>query len=122
MTALIDIVFLLLIYFLLTTNYLTSNTLPLELPATETALPQDAQVLTISLDVEGGMYLAGRAVAENELATHLCSALANNGSYPVVIRSDGRVELGRVVEVVDLARGCGAATISLATDNRNMVR
>jgi len=122
MTALIDIVFLLLIYFLLTTNYLTSTILPLELPTTETALPQNTQVLTISLDVEGGMYLAGRTVAENELAAHLCSALTHNGSHPVVIRSDGRVELARVVKVVDLARGCGAAAVSLATDNRNMVR
>jgi len=121
MTALVDIVFLLLIYFLLTTNYLVSDTLPLELPSAKTSLPQNSQALTVSLDAEGVIYLAGKAVAGNELATGLCAVLADNALQPLVIRSDGKVELSKVVKVLDMARTCGAVSISLATDSNSSV-
>jgi len=71
MTALIDIVFLLLIYFLLTTNFLTTDILSLELPSAGTSVPQQLRVLTISLNAAGEIYLDNSPLTDKELFQRL---------------------------------------------------
>lgn len=115
MTALIDIVFLLLIYFLLTTSYLTSDILPVELPVAETATPQQEQMVTISLDSAGVVYLDGLAISDKELLQGLQGGLHKQAPRSVVLRSDRNVALERVVTVLDIVRTCGVEGISLAT-------
>lgn len=118
MTALIDIVFLLLIYFLLTTNYLTSDIFPLELPMAETAAPQHSGEMIIALDSAGAIHLDGTIVSDEELSQRLQGKLQQSGLRSVLIRSDSSVELAKVVTVLDIARACGAEQISLATVRR----
>ena len=115
MTALIDIVFLLLIYFLLTTNFLASDILPLELPAAGTAVPQQIQVLTISVKDTGEIYLDNSPLSDKELSQRLEAEFVETGSRAVIIRSDRRASLDRIVTILDIVRACGADQISLAT-------
>lgn len=114
MTALIDIVFLLLIYFLLTTNYLVSEVLPLQLPVAETNQTQSSGSIIVSIDKKGDLYFAGQPISETALRDRLTAELQKD-LPSLVIRSDTGVELGLVVKLLDMARGCGAKDVSLAT-------
>lgn len=118
MTPLIDIVFLLLIYFLLTINYLVTDIVPLELPKAKTSLPQSPRAMMVSVNDIGEIFISGRHVAIAEMREEICAMVIQQPSMPLVIRADGKAELARVVEVLDKARGCGAVEISLATDSK----
>lgn len=115
MTALIDIVFLLLIYFLLTTNYLTSETLPLELPGAVSGVPQQDKVITISIAKEGEIHLLGTSLTDKELFIRLSTEVKHHPGLGVVLRSDRTVPLDRIVKVLDIAHSCSVKQLSLAT-------
>jgi biopolymer transport protein ExbD len=118
MTALIDIVFLLLIFFLLTTNYLTADSLPVNLPRADTAAARHENFLTIGIDAQGTVYLDGKPVSDKQLRRRLKAHLKNRPVPPVAIRSDRSVSLERVVAVLDIARSCGARRLSLVAEKR----
>lgn len=122
MTPLIDIVFLLLIYFLLTTNFLASDSLPLDLPSAATATSRQSAAIIVSLDAAGQAHLEGSLVSDKELPSRLRDSLAKQKGRSVLIRSDRSVPLARVVTVLDIARACGAVEISLAADRTAAVR
>jgi biopolymer transport protein ExbD len=115
MTALIDIVFLLLIYFLLTTNFLTTDSLSLDLPRSESAVAQQAGVMTISMNQNGDVFIGGIQIADNDLIAHLKTEMIKKETRSLVIRSDRRVSLERVVTVLDIVRITGIQQVSLAT-------
>lgn len=115
MTALIDIVFLLLIYFLLTTNYLTSDVLSVELPQAVNAVTAQTDSITITIDAQGTAHLAGEPNSDEELRTRLVAKMAVESGVPVVVRASRSVSLERVVTVMDIASGCGVRKLSLAT-------
>jgi biopolymer transport protein ExbD len=119
MTALIDIVFLLLIFFLLTTNYLTTDSLPVNLPHADTAAARHENFLTIGIDAHGAVYLDGDRLSDKQLRRRLKAILKNRPARPpVAIRSDRTVSLERVVTVLDIARSCGARQLSLVAEKR----
>jgi biopolymer transport protein ExbD len=117
MTALIDIVFLLLIFFLLTTNYLTTDSLPVNLPSAATAAARHENFLIIGIDAHGAVFLDGRPVSDGQLRRRLKALLKHRPArQPVAIRSDRTVSLERVVAVLDIARSCGARQLSLVAE------
>ena len=120
MTPLVDIVFLLLIYFLLTANYLVSDIVPLELPTAQTSSPQTSRMMRISVTDIGEIYISGSRVTATEMREKICAMVVQQPSMPLVIRADGKAELASVIEVLDKARGCGVVEISLATDSKGV--
>jgi biopolymer transport protein ExbD len=118
MTALIDIVFLLLIFFLLTTNYLATDSLPVNLPRADTAAAPHEAFLTIGIDAQGAVYLDGKPISDKQLQRRLKTLLKNRSARPVAIRADRTVSLERVVAVLDIARSCGARQLSLIAEKR----
>ena len=63
LTALIDIVFLLLIYFLLTTNFMVEEGIKIKLPQAKASAPQTEEVITVYVDQEGRAYLENQEVS-----------------------------------------------------------
>jgi biopolymer transport protein ExbD len=61
LTSLIDIVFLLLIYFLLTTNFMVDEGIKIKLPQAKAAAPQTEEVITVYVDQEGRAFLGTRS-------------------------------------------------------------
>ena len=116
LTSLIDIVFLLLIYFLLTTNFLVDEGIAIKLPQAKAAAPQTEEVITVYVDVDGNTYIADQLVQAGDLFDRLKAMIGGSRDKMVVVRADRAVMLNRAVKVMDLAKAAGAGRLMLATE------
>jgi len=116
LTSLIDIVFLLLIYFLLTTNFMVDEGIQVKLPQANATSPQSEKEITIYVDGTGKVFMDNRAVPLNELFTIIKSKLGEKTNAPVVIKADKSVILNKAVRVMDVAKAAGADRLVLATE------
>jgi biopolymer transport protein ExbD len=115
MTPMIDMIFQLLIFFLLTSFFI--------LPAVSVALPKSRSTdarppgsLILVVERDGNLKLAGQPVSMSDLPALLGAALARRNDRTVVIQSDKGVPFGRVVEVMEAARDGGAGEISFLVE------
>jgi biopolymer transport protein ExbD len=116
LTSLIDIVFLLLIYFLLTTNFMVEEGIKIKLPQARAAAPQTEEVITIYVDQQGTAFLGTQEVSLPKLLDRLREMIGGRENKLVVIRADRRVILNKAVKVMDIAKAAGAGRLCLATE------
>jgi biopolymer transport protein ExbD len=120
MTSLIDVVLLLLIFFMMSTRFIDEARLQVRLP--EAGLqPDEASVretVEIEVTAEGGYRVGGRDLVNNSpdtLATALTRATGGNRAQVITIRADGRAVHQSVVTAMDVAGRLGYARINIAT-------
>ena len=116
LTSLIDIVFLLLIYFLLTTNFMVDEGIKIKLPQARASAPQTEKTITVYVDREGRSFLENQEVSHGDLFTKLQSKIGGRKDKLVVIRADRAVILNKAVKVMDIAKAAGAGRLCLATE------
>ena len=116
LTSLIDIVFLLLIYFLLTTNFMVDEGIQVKLPQANATSPQTEKEITIYIDRSGKVFINNKAVPLNELFVIVKGKIAQQASVPVVIKADKSVILNKAVRVMDVVKAAGADHLVLATE------
>ena len=116
LTALIDIVFLLLIYFLLTTNFMVDEGIKIKLPQAKASAPQTEQEITVYVDREGRAFLRNQEVPLGHLFERLKEMIGGQEDRLVVIRADRGVILNKAVKVMDVAKAAGAGRLCLATE------
>lgn len=118
LTPLIDVVFLLLIFFMVSTTFDTTSQLKITLP--EASDQQSARVpekLNIMIDAEGRFYLNSRELSSNKSAA-LMAAIerALDGSdIPIVIQSDAASPVQSLVTAMDVIGKLGLSQVSIAT-------
>jgi len=111
---LIDIVFQLLIFFMLTSSFIMQPGIKVNLPKAVTSEVVRAENIEILVSGENVTYVDGRVVTIQELKKLLKQVAQRKQS--VLIKSDRRASLGRVVEIWDIARELGIAQINIATN------
>ena len=116
LTSLIDIVFLLLIYFLLTTNFIVDEGIKIKLPQAKAAAPQIKQEITIYVDKGGRAFYRNMETPLNVLFTELKKVIGDQKDRLVIIKADRAVILNKAVKVMDLAKAAGAGRLCLATE------
>lgn len=113
MTPMIDCVFQLLIFFLLTSTF-AAPSIRLQLPTahgSEQEVPRE--VLVVSVDEHGACYLGAEIVMLDELPTRLQSGTDAVRDRPVRVRGDGNVRYNQIVPVLDAVRQAGATDVLL---------
>ncbi|MCD4742537.1 MAG: biopolymer transporter ExbD [Desulfobacteraceae bacterium] len=116
LTSLIDIVFLLLIYFMLTTNFIVEEGIKIKLPNAKASAPQIKQEITIFVDKAGITYIADKEVPIDKLYTRIKDMIGNDTDRLVVVKADKTVILNKAVRVMDIAKAAGASKLCLATE------
>ncbi len=116
LTSLIDIVFLLLIYFLLTTNFMVEEGIKIKLPQAKAAAPQTEEVITVYVDQQGRAFLGTQEVSLARLFDRLKEMIGGQENKLVVVRADRAVMLNKAVKVMDIAKAAGAGRLCLATE------
>jgi biopolymer transport protein ExbD len=116
LTSLIDIVFLLLIYFLLTTNFMVEEGIKIKLPQAKAAAPQTEEVITVYVDQQGRAFLGTQEVSIARLFDRLKDMIGGRENKLVVVRADRAVILNKAVKVMDVAKAAGAGRLCLATE------
>ncbi|VBB42124.1 ExbD/TolR-like biopolymer transport protein [uncultured Desulfatiglans sp.] len=116
LTSLIDIVFLLLIYFLLTTNFMVDEGIDVKLPQAEASRPQTRTEITVYVDAEGRAFLENTEMNLGELFKRLQELIGNAPDQMVLIKAERSVVLNKAVQVMDVAKAAGAGRLCLATE------
>jgi biopolymer transport protein ExbD len=111
---LIDIVFQLLIFFMLTSSFVMQPGIRVNLPKAVTSEVVKFENIDILVTSENVTYLNGKVVTNQELKNLLKQAAKRNQT--ILIKADKRASLGRVVEIWDLARDLGITQINIATN------
>lgn len=120
LTPLIDVVFLLLIFFMVTTTFDRNAQIKIDLPtATNAVLSPDQERLELLIDSEGRYYVNGREVLNNKPETlfQAMTLVLNEMDEvpPLVISADASVDYQVVVTAMDIAGRLGLTNFSLAT-------
>jgi len=116
LTSLIDVVFLLLIYFLLTTNFMVDEGIKIKLPQARASAPQTEETITVYVDQQGRAFLGTEEVSPAKLFDRLKERIGTQQNKLVVVRADRATILNKVVKVMDIAKAAGAGRLCLATE------
>ncbi|HNZ37910.1 MAG TPA: biopolymer transporter ExbD [Candidatus Latescibacteria bacterium] len=112
--SLTDIVFLLLIFFLLTSTFVLQTGVKVQLPQTTADEPVSEKMVVISLTKDGSVYLNENLVSRPELVGRLRQLLVSKEQI-VILRADKSLSLDLVVGVMDIAKSSGASRFLIAT-------
>ncbi len=121
LTSLIDVVFLLLIFFMVSTTFERQAMLKVDLPEAS-AVEDRAEMpdsLELVIDAEGRMYLNDQRLIDSEEKTiraAMQQAAGDNRELPLILRADRETAHHHVVTVMDVAAQLGFLNLSIATD------
>ncbi|MBN1276335.1 MAG: biopolymer transporter ExbD [Deltaproteobacteria bacterium] len=114
-TPLIDIVFLLLIFFMMTSHFGIVSGININLPrAGQQVSDWETDRLVLMIDKDGRIYLKGETIDINSLDQKLKAFVENNATASLVLEADRDVKHGLVVQVMDLAKRAGVVSILIA--------
>ena len=111
---LVDVIFLLVIFFAVSTTFLETAGLKLELPESSSTAKREAEDITVFLGADGTLSFGDEQVDEEQLMERLRAALTETDRKVVVLRADTHTEHGAVVKVMDLIRDSGAEGLTVA--------
>ena len=111
----INVVFLLLIFFMLTSTTPTKQKTKIDLPKVKTAEKNSKQFLVMTIDKNGSMQLDGKAVTFEVLPAHLEKKISEKKNTVISIHADKIIEFELFGKVIELAKQAGAEDFMLAT-------
>jgi len=116
LTPLIDVIFLLLIFFMVTTTIIKpSKRLDIQLPEAKAASAKTESIpVRIELKRSGELYLNGKRVNLKTLETRLRELGKEGGKKTAIVRADRRLDYGRVVRILGICRASGYSDIGIA--------
>ena len=118
MTPMIDIVFQLILFFLVSTTFAVLPGIKLNLPQSHTSESTSVQGITITADADGLLFFNEKEVSADDLKKEL--TLYDTGSlkkeeFPVSLEADSEVTNGTIVKIFDIIRESGYSVINLRT-------
>lgn len=118
-TPLIDVVFLLLIFFMVSTTFEKQSKLKVELPeASSEAVKQEANTVVIGIDAKGQFYINDRQLVNSQIDTlkmALMKTVGDKKDVPLVLKADAKTPHQSVVVAMDAASQLGLTRLSIAT-------
>jgi biopolymer transport protein ExbD len=117
--SLIDVLFCLILFLVLTTSFNHRNALKLQLPQADAGTVQDeGKPLIVVVDAQGNYFVGSNDVMRHDAASireALVRAAGDDRSMPVILRADGRAPHQAVVTAMDALSKLGFAKLSIAT-------
>lgn len=119
LTPMVDVVFLLLIFFMISTTFVVRPGLKIDLPdSSATALLQDEQEVRIYLGKAGEIFFQQQPVTLDELTRQLNSYGAGAEKMTFLLMADQDALHGKVIQLMDAAKNAGFASLAIATDKQ----
>lgn len=115
-TPMIDVVFLLLIFFMLSTTFIVKPGINISLPKSSAEeIRKQKEEIEISISREGGFYLDGDKVDLETLKERFINAAKTSIESVVIINADEKASHGDVVAIMDMAKESGITKLAVAT-------
>ena len=115
MTPLIDVIFVLLIIFMVTSSFHFETGLDIDLPKTQSKTKESQnQAVIISLDAAGTLYVQGQEIPFAQLESSLKDHFSKHDTKVVVLEGDRFSTLEKTLEIMDIAKAAGAQKFAIA--------
>ncbi len=114
-TSLIDVLFLLLIFFMVSSTFLEQPGIKLELPHAQSAVIVEQKDFTLFVDKEGKMFLNREEVITENLGEKIKAALPNMKDGALILKADQDVSHGIVVRIMDVVKQSGVKKLVIGT-------
>ena len=119
LTPMVDVVFLLLIFFMISTTFVESPGISIKLPeASSQSIEREPQELKIYLSTEGDIYYLDRKISITDYRGLLSKHQSDADSTTILLLADQESRHGKVVTLMDLARDAGFVKLAIATEQR----
>lgn len=118
MTPMLDIVFIMLIFFIVTASFVKETGVDVTRPEAKTAVQQTNLAILIAIDANNQIWINRRNVELPALRAHIERLRAENPHGGAVIQADYAARTGLLVSVMDKVRQAGVAKISIATKEK----
>ncbi len=119
MTSLVDILFLLIIFFTVTTTFAPTGGIDVNLPQASAQRPvQKTDKLYVVVDKQSKTYVEGKELNENALRQRFNSLVGSEKKVLVIIQADKQTPHGSVVSVMDMAQAAGISRLAIAIEKK----
>jgi len=116
MSPLIDMVFILLIFFMVSSTFVKDMKLDLNRPGASSASKASSKVIRVYIDNAGDSYIDGQPVKTWAIQGKLRDMLRTSAEGSVLVVTDDGIEVNKLIEVVDQCRMAGAKDVAVATE------
>lgn len=118
LSPMLDVIFQLILFFLVSTTFATLPGIKLNLPVSTTSQGTDASGITITVDENENIYFNDKNILLENLAENLLALDTGKipkENYPVILSTDSKVTSGTIVKIFDELRKVGFTSVSLRT-------
>ena len=117
MTPMLDVVFIMLIFFIVTASFVKEAGIEVNRPDAQTATKQDRANILIAIDANGEIWINRRRVEVDQVRANIERLHAENPQGSVVIQADQDANVKRLVAVMDASRQAGVYNVSIAAQD-----
>lgn len=121
LSPMLDVIFQLILFFLVSTTFNLLPAINVNLPKSSTSSGAESSGITISVEENGNLWFNDEKVSEKELSNLLSNfdtKEIERKNFPVLISADENVKNGKIVELFDIIRMSGFASVSLRTSGK----
>ena len=115
-TPMLDVVFILLIFFIVTANFIKDPGLEITRPDSETAEITENAAILIAIGPTGEVYMDGRRIDVRQVKANVIRLMAENPQGSVVLQADKKATAEKIIGVMDEVREAGVIDISIASE------
>ena len=118
LTPLIDMVFILLIFFMVTASFTKESGIEVDRPSAQTTIRQEQASLIISVNKEGEVWIDNKHVDIRAIRSHIEQLHAQNPEGTVIIMADKNALTGATIDVLDQVRLSGVSNVAIAASKK----
>ncbi len=116
LTPMLDVVFIMLIFFIVTSTFVKESGVDVTRPNAETAVPTDASSIQVGIGANNQIWIEKRQVDKRAVRANIERGLAESPGAAVIIIADALSNTETLIDVLDQARLAGATSVSVAAD------
>ena len=117
LSPMIDMIFLLLVFFIVSTMYMSEiKTIPIRLPVAQNSETVSKSNFAVTVKKDGVLYLEDNKIEMKQLVANAAAERKRDAAFSVIIRADGEANYKTVIKLMDELKGAGVTRFGLATD------
>lgn len=117
LSPMIDMIFLLLVFFIVSTMYMSEiKTIPIRLPVAQNSETVSKSNFAVTVKKDGVLYLEDNKIEMKQLVANAAAESKRDAAFSVIIRADGKANYKTVIKLMDELKGAGVTRFGLATD------
>lgn len=117
LSPMIDMIFLLLVFFIVSTMYMSEiKAIPIRLPVAQNSETVSKSNFAVTVKKDGVLYLEDNKIEMKQLVANAAAESKRDAAFSVIIRADGEANYKTVIKLMDELKGAGVTRFGLATD------